>query len=346
MNVRPWSEAEPADNAVRFAAGRRGHVESYFLRANDPTRPRALWLKATILAPLEGAPVAEIWFVWFDGESGTTFGHRDTVPLSQAAFDEIGGGIGIRAGESKLRIGPSGSARGRMERAGRRVSWDLAWTSGPSAVSERLSIFPWKLLRTGPFPKSKLLTPFPSLHFSGEVQVGQERVSLEGWTGMQGHNWGKEHAFEYAWGQCLFPATGSEPEAMVEGFTGRVKALGRTTPRMSALVVREGARTYRFDRLLDYWTQRATLSARAWTVRLESDDGVASLTMDAGDMPLACLGYRNPDGHLSYCMNTKLARVWLHVQPKSGPAFARESLHGGALEFLRHEPDPAIPEVI
>lgn len=345
MIARPW-DPELSDNAPRFVAGRRGHVESYFLRANDPTRPRALWLKVTILAPLEGAPIAEVWFVWFDGEAGTTFGHRDTVPLSAAAFGEIGGGIGITAGTCTLRLGATGKASGSMERAGQHASWSLSWTSQESALSDRLSIFPWKLLRTGPFPKSKLLTPFPSLRFGGEVQIGKERVSLDGWTGMQGHNWGKEHAFEYAWGQCLFPAADGEPEAMVEGFTGRVRALGRTTPRMSALVVRRGARTYRFDRLLDYWTQQATLASRAWTVRLASDDGIASLTMDAGQMPLACLGYRNPDGHLSYCLNTKLARTWLHVQPRSGPAFSRESRHGGALEFLRHEPDAAITEVI
>ncbi len=37
---------------------------------------------------------------------------------------------------------------------------------------------------------------------------------------MQGHNWGREHAFEYAWGQCLFPATELAPESMLEGFYG------------------------------------------------------------------------------------------------------------------------------
>jgi hypothetical protein len=66
---------EPPPNACRYAGPReataplpaRGHVESYFLRANDPARPRALWLKATILAPLQGEPVAETWLI-ADGE--------------------------------------------------------------------------------------------------------------------------------------------------------------------------------------------------------------------------------------------------------------------------------------
>ena len=52
--------AEQPANALRFA-GQHGHVESYFLRANHPTRPLAVWLKATVLAPLKGPPVAESW---------------------------------------------------------------------------------------------------------------------------------------------------------------------------------------------------------------------------------------------------------------------------------------------
>ena len=39
-------------NDPRFG-GAPGHVESYFLRANDQTRPRALWLKATILSAID-----------------------------------------------------------------------------------------------------------------------------------------------------------------------------------------------------------------------------------------------------------------------------------------------------
>jgi hypothetical protein len=351
MSQRPWS-AELADNTLRYRAPQpgepvAGHVESYFLRANDPERPRALWVKATVLAPLAGEPVAETWFIWFDGERGRTFAHRETTTFHQASFHAAGKeSLQIDLGAASMRVGAEGKSRGNMRRNDDEAAWDFSWTATDSSVGDRLSIFPWKLLRLGPFPKSKLLTPFPSLRFTGSVDVLGEHVSIDGWTGMQGHNWGKEHAFEYAWGQCLFPAEHGRPEAMVEGFTGRVKIGDRTTPRMSAMVVRKGSTTYRFDRIFDFWRQQATLDRRRWTLHLEGPDGKASLTMDAGDQPLACLGYRNPDGHLSYCFNTKLARVWLQVSPTNGASFSLESAHGGALEFLRHEPDSLCPEVI
>jgi hypothetical protein len=344
--MRAVSVGELPDNALRFHPGAGGHVESYFLRGNHPTRPLAFWLKETILSPLTGPPMAEAWFVLFDGEQRTTFAHRETTPYERAAFHEVSGGVGIEVGPTRLRLGPSGRAAGAMQRGARRAGWDLGWRSDASTVGDRLSIYPWKLLRVGPFPRSKLLTPFPSLHFTGCIEIDGTEILVDGWTGMQGHNWGKEHAFEYAWGQCLFPAEGGEPEAMVEGFSGRVRVLGRTTPRMSAMVVRRGAHTYRFDSVLEFWRQEASVGRRSWTVRLAGDDGAASLTMDAGDMPIACLGYRNPDGHLSYCLNTKLARVWLEVTPRREAPFARSSRFGGALEFLRHEPDPDLAEVI
>ena len=202
------------------------------------------------------------------------------------------------------------------------------------------------MLREGPFPKLKLVTPFPSLRFTGRVTLPDETVELAGWTGMQGHNWGREHAFEYAWGQCVFPSSGGQPEAMVEGFTGRVMIAGRLTPRVSALVVRRGVELYRFDRLFELWRQDATLDADRWTVRVAGADGEARLEMDASGRPMACLGYPNPDGKLSYCLNSKLARVKLQVQPARGGAFECTSAHGGALEFLRSTPDPRFSEVI
>lgn len=334
---------EPAPNQPRYA-GRRGHVESYFWRANDPARPRALWVKATILAPQLGQPVAEAWLIWFDGERSQTLAHRVTVPLAEAAFPQSETPA-IHAAGLAFDARGDGSIRGHMDAPWGRAALDLRWSRDDSPIAAPLSIFPSRLLREGPFPRSKTLTPFPSLRFGGTAEIAGEQVSLQGWSGMQGHNWGREHAFEYAWGQCLFPAHGREPEAMLEGFTGRVKLGGRTTPRMSALVVRRGEYEYRFDRILDFWNQHAELDRERWSLRLTGPGGEARLRMDAAGKPMACLGYRNPDGQLSYCFNSKLAKVELQVQPRRGGAFELHSGHGGALEFLRREPDPKLPVI-
>ncbi len=328
---------EPADNACRFMGG-QGHIESWFIRANDPARPRAFWLKQTILAPLDAPPVAESWFIWFDGERKLTIAQRVTQPLREASL----AAAGIHTRSMSMNLGASGHAKGEVEAPEGRVRFDISWRAETSPVAEPLSILPWKLLRVGPFPKSKLLTPFPSLRFGGSLELPGESVDIDGWYGMQGHNWGKEHAFEYAWGQCLFP----DEDAMVEGFSARVRIGGRTTPRLSALVVRRGARSYRFDRIFDAWLQQATVEDDRWTLTIRGDAGEAALSMDASKQPMVCLGYDNPSGEHSYCYNSKLAAVELVVRPSDGASFSLRSAHGGALEFLRRQPDPRFPRVV
>jgi hypothetical protein len=339
------AKPEPPPNALRYA-GAPGHVESYFLRANDPNRPRAIWLKATVFAPLEGEAQVESWFLFFDADRPAPIAGRETSPFRSARFAEANGSTHVFACRLTLDLSARGSARGEVRTPAGEGRVDLAWEPSPSAVGAPLSLLRPRAVREGPFPRSKLLTPFPSLRFSGHIQVGEERIDVRQWLGMQGHNWGREHAFEYAWGQALFPATANEPEAMVEGFSARVRVGGLRTPRVSCLVVRRGEQTLRFDRLFDLWRQEAELDTDRWSLRLLGSDGEARLEMDAAGRPIACLGYRNPDERLSYCFNSKLARVRLQVQPASGAAFACESAHGGALEFLRNEPDPRFPDVV
>lgn len=332
-------------NDCRYVPGARGHVESYFLRANDPTRPRAFWLKATILAPIGSAPVAECWCIWFDGEMQRTWAHRATVPLEQAQFPRHGQTT-LTLPNATYDFGASGAGRGELTRQGRGpCAWDIAWSAIPGSVGEPLSIFPMQAMVDGAFPKSKLLTPAPALRFTGSVRCFSKDISIDGWLGMQGHNWGREHASEYAWGHCLFPDRG-EPDTMVEGFTGRTRIAGRESPRLSALVVRSGSKTYRFDRIVDLWRQEAEIGESHWSLRMRGADGMAHLQMNAAARPMVCLGYQNPDGRLSYCFNSKLAQTSLRIEPADGEPFERHSAHGGALEFLRGTADPRFPEVI
>lgn len=341
MTARPRLPAlfapEPSDNALRYA-GAPGHVESYFLRANDPERPRAFWLKQCILAPLDGPALAESWFIWFDGERNRTIAQRHQEPLTAARFS----GDDLVTRSMSFRLGADGFAKGQVEAPEGAARFDLTWKKSPSPAARPLSIFPWKVLRAGPFPKAKPLTPFPFLRFSGALELPGETVRLEDWAGMQGHNWGTEHTFEYAWGQCVFP----EADAMLEGFSARVKVGGRLTPRLSALVVHRGARTFRFDTIFDGWRQRATVDDDRWTLALRSDDGEAVLSMDAKRQPMVCLGYDNPDGERTYCFNSKLAATELTVRPSDGASFTLSSKHGGALEFLRRQPDPRFGRVV
>jgi hypothetical protein len=324
------------ENDRRYS-GRPGHVESWFIRANDPAAPRALWLKMTILAPLHGPAVAETWFIWFDGVTGAVVAHKDTVPITEASFEQGS----VRVARCRFELSQHGALEGELATKHGPVSYALRL----DGAAPPLSLFPFDVLLKTPFPRSKTLTPRPVLTLAGELRLPNETVKLDGWRGSQGHNWGREHTFEYAWGQCVFPASADGPETMLEGYSARIKLAGRTSPRMSALVVRRGGEELRFDRTFDFFRQEATLAPRRWTVRLKGPGGEARLRIDATDKPMVCLGYKNPDDVMSYCFNSKLADVLLEVRPKHGPEFRCMSPHGGALELLKREPEPGMEVV-
>jgi len=328
-------------NALRHRGP--GHLESYFLRANDPTGARALWLKATVLAPLDGPPIAETWLVWFDGDKGRVLAQKASHPLEGASFPK-GASPGLDVGGWRWRLAAEGSAEGAIATREGPARFSLTWTRFPSTVAAPLCLYPAALLK-GRFPRFKLVSPSPWLRVAGVLELPGERVELANWEGMQGHNWGPEQAYEYAWGQCVFPPRAGAPETMVEGLTARIRLAGRPSPPMSLMVVRRGSAEYRFDRVLDLWRQEPHLEPRRWTVRMRSHDAEARLRLDATDRPLACLGYANPDGRVSYCFNSKLADAHLEVRPRNAPAFTCESPHGGALEFLRQAPEPGLEVV-
>ena len=330
------SLAVAAANRCRFtAATTGGHVESYFWRANDPMAARAIWLKATILAPLAGHPIAEVWVVVFDGATDRVFAHKDTVPFARAVFDDAGE---IKVGGCQFRWGELGEASGSAQHGGQACAWQLRWQRCDGPAGDPLSMLPLPAMLDGPFPKSKLLTPLPALAFSGTIECFGHTWKLHDWKGMQGHNWGKEHAYEYAWGQCLFADHGPV-DAMVEAFSARVRIAGLLTPRLSCLVVRRGAERYTFNQLVDVWRQKAEVGMRHWKLAMAGKDGTATLEMRATGLPMACLAYGNPNGDVSYCFNSKLAHTTLAVHPTAGAPFELVSAHGGALELLRKQPE-------
>jgi hypothetical protein len=112
------------------------------------------------------------------------------------------------------------------------------------------------------------------------------------------------------------------------------------------MTIRRQNRTYRFDRLVDLWNQDAAIDFPDWTLRMQGPDGEALLSMRANPEHMVCLGYENPDGKLSYCLNSKLSTVSLRVNPVNHEAFECTSQYGGALEFLQSTPAPELPEVV
>ncbi len=326
-----------------FDAGATSHVESYFWRANDPQRPRAFWLKATVLRRQNGHSLADVWCCLFDEQEKQAWGGRQTVALTEAHFE--GTPLAIHLGDSHFVLDPNtGRTSGRLSNELGHCEWDLQFSTVEGPLGTPLSIFPFRWMIDSGFPRSKTLTPHPCLSFEGTMNWSGRETPIRNWIGMQGHNWGKEHTPRYAWGQCIFMDQGN-PCCMVEGFSGRIQIAGRLTPPISALVVRHQGEEIRFDGLLNLWNQSAILAYPAWVLHMKGSYGEVELEMTAQPELMACLGYENPNGALSYCLNSKLAYARLRLSPKHGKSVEYTSLFGGALEFLVPE-NPGFRHVV
>lgn len=331
-------------NTPRFP-GTTQHIESWFMRLNDPLSPRALWIKATVTMRPDGSPVAEAWANIFDGDA--TLAARATVALDEAQFEMEPNGLTIAVADLQMNVNEEQATTAGSVRCGEStIDWDLEMTRWPGPLGAPLSLLPTSRLIDAPFPKNKLLTPFPVAPFVGRIWWDDQEWVVDNWMGMQGHNWGAAHSPQYAWGQCVFLDQAGAPVALVEGASGRIELGPVASPFLSLLTVRTSGDEYRFDRIVDLWRQSPEADFPRWRLTMRGSAGRATVTMVANPERTVCLGYDNPDSRRRYCLNSKTAAVMLTVEPHDGDAFKYSSPHGGALEFLQPRPAPGVGPIV
>jgi len=325
-------------------AARHGHVESYFLKANDLVGRRAVWLKATIFAPDRDPTraVAEAWAIAFDRD-GKHVAVKTAIPFTAARFsgEDLDGEID---GSTYTR----GRWRGSAGTADRTVRWDLA----VSSAAEPLVHFPLRGMYDAPFPSSKIVSLVPDALANGEIRVSgadgrSETWNVAGWPMTIGHNWGRRHAPRYAWAHCNVwegaDLGGGGPRTVFEGFSAKI-ALGPVrSPASTFLFVRRGAGARWLARRaylgLGGIEQETTL--RRW--RFRSTRGKARIEGElwAETDDFVGLYYPNPDGTMTYCLNSKLAKAELLVRIEGrGESIYRSS--AAALEIATTDPSHGV----
>jgi hypothetical protein len=326
------------DNLVRYdaeAGAASGHVESFFLKANDPSGPRAFWIKFTVYAPLgaKERAAAEVWAIAFDGETKKHVAVKESIPVERATLGR---------GRPHLAFGRStfepGRTRGEVESDGHAIAWDLAFTTDKPPLHH----FPAEWLYTAPVPKSKILTPHPDSLFEGHVTVDGRRIDVRGWAGAQGHNWGREHAHRYAWAHCN--AFAGAKDTYFEGLSSKVKLGPVKTPWLSILYLRHEGRIHDFSGVRHWWNRTADVTYTSWSFEASDDEVRLRGRIETTPADMVGLYYRDPDGQVVHCLNSKIARARIEIARADAGAGATpyavlESAHGCALEVAVRESD-------
>ena len=300
-------------NAVRFAKPGTDHVESYFLKATSPDATRALWLKATIFSAASepGRAVAEGWAIAFDHRAPErcNVAVKSSVPINQARFGRSGLDIAWNDPDSgdSLHMVP-GMCSGAITMRGRTIRWKLSST-GPARP---LVLFPYEWMYRGPLPSSKTVTPYPDLRVAGELEVDGQLWEIADWRGMQGHNWGRGHADSYAWCHCN---QWDEPvDLVLEAVSARVRLGKLLVPALSAIRVRLDGRDCALNGLLQLVGTRSEVSLRRYTFSARSAQARLQGLFEAPAEDFVGLYYPSPQGHMTYCLNSKLGRGRIRLE--------------------------------
>ncbi|EKF74453.1 hypothetical protein A11A3_08530 [Alcanivorax hongdengensis A-11-3] len=300
-----------------------GHYESWFVRANHPSRPLAIWIRYTLFRAADERPaLGEVWAVYSDGEKGQTTALKEEFPLADCHFGRDG--MDICIGDNRL---IPGQLTGQLQHRQQHLAWSLDYDEGQAP----LLLLPAALYDKR-LPKAKSLVSRPGIAVNGTLTLDGETLSLQQWRGSENHNWGSQHTDRYAWGQVA--GFDNAPDVFLECATAQVKLGPIHTPKLTVAALRVGDQTLLFNRPLKALAARAHYQPFRWQLNTACGQARLTVHMHSRNDRVAALTYYNPPGGNKICLNSKLAQVTATLRLKGQPDRVLHSAHGGAFEIL------------
>jgi len=324
-------------NFTRYQPGQKaGHYESFFQRANHPTRPIAFWIRYTIFSPNNHPEdaIGELWAIFFDGETGNHVAVKKEVPFHQCTFKTDA--FSVQVGNASLELG---RLKGNAGSHGHNISWELSY-GGDEAP---LFLLPLKLY-TAKFPKAKSLVGLPMAVYNGSLSVDGKRIEIESWVGSQNHNWGSRHTDLYAWGQVA--GFDSRLDSFLEVASAKLRIGPFWTPWMSPIVLRHQGKEIKLNSLLQTVCAKSSFKYFNWNFISETEEIRLEGEISAPQEAFIGLNYRNPPGGSKHCLNSKIATCELKIQHKQssqwGPPDVLFTRHRAAFEILTDARDHGV----
>lgn len=323
---------DPAGARFPSVAAKAGCYESWYLKAGEPGGRRAVWIRYTVHKP-PGQPAAgSVWLTVFDREAGRPVAVKQTAPAAEL---EAPSDAFVRVGELG-EFGPR-SANGQISGAGRGAAWELVI----SGDEPPLLHLPRRLYGT-PIPRTKLLTLQPAALFSGQLTAGDLSLTLDGWSGMIGHNWGAQHAEQWVWMHATDFADHAA-DTWVDLALGRIKLGSWTTPWVAnGAICVDGARS-QIGGLGAVRSTHASVRVGTCEFALPGDDCAIAGRVVAPPQDTVAWLYSDPDGSQHHTLNCSVSELQLTVRPDRGAPFELRTAAGATYEFGSRQTDHGIP---
>ncbi len=323
MNIQ-LEKAKAQANNLRFRQNSlKGHYESYFLRANHPTRKEAFWIRYTVFSPKNARDksIGEVWAVYFN--ESEHFAAKKEVPLTKCILNNTYFEISID--NCNLR---SNKTTGSLDK----FSWDMQYES----KEEPLFLLPLVYYNL-PFPKAKAIVPQPFAIFNGSLEVEGKKIPIDDWVGSQNHNWGEKHTDYYAWGQVA--GFDNYPDSFLELITAQLKIGPVNTPFLTMIVVRHKDKEYKLNTMKNALQSNGSFDFFDWQFSSENQEVKISGRIHANKEDFVGLNYYNPPGGSKDCLNSKIASCTILIEEKSKVGISHElvSQNKAAFEILTDE---------
>lgn len=313
----------------------RGFYESYFQRANHPSRLLAFWIRYTVFCP-RGRPdkaCGELWAIYFDGETGRIDAVKEAVPISDCHFSPTQ--LDVRIGNATL---TDRNLHGRAASQSNVLQWTLDYAGEESA----LLLLPEPFYERR-FPKAKALVGTPNAMYTGTLTVNGRTIPIDGWRGSQNHNWGSQHTDRYAWGQVA--GFDNAPDAFLECATAQIKLGPVWSPRLTFVVLRDEGQEIALNGMLQAVRASGSYDFFTWTIDTRNAQVHISGHIHAPASAFVGLRYQNPPGGEKTCLNTKLASAEITIKRPGRPPRTLVTKHRAAFEILTDRTDHGVPIV-
>ena len=313
----------------RAGAG-AGHYESFYIKATRPGGGRGIWIRHTVHKRPDEEPTASLWCTLFDADADGPRAAKLTLPAGELS---VPSGAYIRIGEALLE---PGQARGAVETEATSVSWDLRFGSEAEAFRH----LPYGFLYRAPLPRTKLLSPYPDARFDGTVTFDGERIPVDSWPGMIGHNWGAEHAERWVWiqGNDLAGVTGYFDAAL-----GRIKVGPLTTPWVGNAMLRIDGDEHRLGGLDRIRSTRIADQPTGCEFELAGKDVRVRGRVSSEPRNFVAWIYADPVGPEHNTVNCSISDLELAVERKGRDPVRLECVGAAAYELGMRDTDHGIP---
>lgn len=305
-----------------------GLFESFYYRGNDAAGELSFWLKHNFLKYHNDPMVTvESTMILFDRLANKTTQIQKSRTFAQEEFlalteNKNWSGLQVDLGEGCFFSLAPERLTGQLRGGAGEIRWDFVvnYSHIPYYHFDR----DW-LYNCRTFPKKKLLTRDILVHFFGTVSSNELDIATQ-FIGMNGHNWGKEHAYCYSYANCNQFELSGEPDQGItyfDGYSGKIQLFGGKliSPYLSGASLFWNQEWYHFNALLTTFRhQVAELTAKSWAITFCNPEYQLKVEIQGENGLWAKLLYVHPDRKISEIGNTKNAVAKLSLSKRSAPS--------------------------